>query len=188
MTIDTAFTHFPALITERLRLRQIRPEDAEAVFAMSSDEETMRYVGRERHRDIADTHAYIQKQLARYAERTMLHWAITPKEDNQFIGGCSFHRFDEGYHRAEVGYELNRAYWGQGLVPEALSTILTYGFGELGLHRVEAIIDIENERSKKLLLKLGFQYEGNLRQRFVSHIGFEDEYYFGLLRHEWQPR
>jgi ribosomal-protein-alanine N-acetyltransferase len=69
---------------------------------------------------------------------------------------------------------------------EALSAILTYGFTEMELHRIEAIIDVANERSKGVLLKLGFQYEGNLRQRYLFRGGFEDEHYFGLLRDEWQ--
>jgi [ribosomal protein S5]-alanine N-acetyltransferase len=68
---------------------------------------------------------------------------------------------------------------------EAVSAILTYGFDCLGLHRMEAIIDIANERSKGLLLKLGFSYEGNLRQRYFFRDQFEDEHYFGPLRNEW---
>lgn len=67
---------------------------------------------------------------------------------------------------------------------EAMSAILTYGFAELGLHRVETIIDSVNERSKSLLLKLGFTYEGNLRQRYSFRGRFEDEHYFGLLKDE----
>jgi ribosomal-protein-alanine N-acetyltransferase len=69
---------------------------------------------------------------------------------------------------------------------EAMSAILTFGFSELGLHRVEAVIDIENDRSKNLLLKLGFSYEGNLRQRYFLRGEFLDEYYYGLLKDEWQ--
>lgn len=69
---------------------------------------------------------------------------------------------------------------------EAISAILTYGFSEMGLQRVEAIIDDLNARSKGLLLKLGFTYEGNLRQRYFFRSRFEDEHYFGLLRHEWR--
>src|SRR6266567_2325661 len=69
---------------------------------------------------------------------------------------------------------------------ESMWAILTYVFTELGLHRVEAIIDIMNDRSKGLLLKLGFTYEGKLRQRYSFRGRFEDEYYFGLLRDEWQ--
>ena len=68
---------------------------------------------------------------------------------------------------------------------EAMSAILTYGFTDLGLHRIEADIDPRNTRSRSLLLKLGFTYEGNLRQRYFFRGQFEDEYYFGLLKDEW---
>ena len=68
---------------------------------------------------------------------------------------------------------------------EAISTILTYGFTELGLHRIEAIPLGGNTASKSLLLKLGFKYEGNLRQRHFFREHFEDQLYFGLLREEW---
>ncbi len=187
VTIDGAFREFPELTTQRLRLRQIRPDDAEAIFATASDEETMRFIGRGTHQTIEDTRAYIQRHLALYVERQAILWCITMCDHNRVVGSCSLHHFDEGYHRAEVGYELNRAYWGQGIMPEAVSAILTYGFTDLALHRIEAIIDDANARSKSLLLKLGFQYEGNLRQRFVSLHGFEDEYYYGLLHDEWRP-
>ncbi len=70
---------------------------------------------------------------------------------------------------------------------EAMSAILSYGFDFLEVHRVEAIIDMANEQSKGLLLKLGFTYEGNLRQRYLFRNRFEDEHYFGLLKDEW-PR
>ncbi len=102
------------------------------------------------------------------------------------IGTCNLFHFDEGFHCAKTGYELNRAMWGKGIMTEAMSAILTYGFSELGLHRIEAVIDIENVRSKNLLFKPGFSYEGNLRQRYFLRDQFFDEYYFGLLKDEWQ--
>ena len=190
MTIDEAFTTVPTLTTSRLRLREIRPGDAEAIFATTSDEEAMRFIGRETHQTIEDTRDYMQLQQLRYAERTVIRWGVTLRNDghDRVIGSCSLHHFDEGYHRAEIGYELNRAYWGQGIMPEAVSAILTYGFTEMELHRIEAVIEDANTRSKSLLLKLGFQYEGNLRQRFVSRHGFENEYYYGLLHDEWRPK
>ena len=185
MTIDTAFTRFPSLATNRLHLRQIQPEDAEALFATFSDEEAMQFYGHEPHRSLDETCRSIEQTQTRYARREAIRWGITLKGEDRVIGSCSFHHFDAGFHRAETGYELNRAFWSRGLMTEALSAILTYGFTELGLHRVEAIIDMANEPSKKLLLKLGFTYEGNLRQRYVFRDRFEDEHYFGLLQDEW---
>jgi [ribosomal protein S5]-alanine N-acetyltransferase len=127
----------------------------------------------------------IRRIQARYEQREGLRWGITLRGEGRLIGSCSLHNFDPGFHRVETGYELERASWGKGIMTEAMSAILTYGFTELGLHRVEAIIDIVNDRSKGLLLKLGFTYEGNLRQRYYINDSFEDEYYFGLLKDEW---
>jgi ribosomal-protein-alanine N-acetyltransferase len=186
MTIDSAFTHFPSLTTNRLSLRQIQPQDAEDIFATLSDEEAMRFYGNEPHHSLEDTFALIDHIQARYARWEAIRWGITLKGTNRVLGSCSFHHFDSGFHRAETGYELNRAYWGQGIMKEAVSAILTFGFNELGLHRIEAIIDLANERSKGLLLKLGFTYEGFLRQRYYFRGHFEDEHFFGLLKDEWK--
>jgi ribosomal-protein-alanine N-acetyltransferase len=187
MTIDAAFTQFPLLSTERLLLRPIQPADAEALFAILSDEAAMQFYGHAPHRTPDETHALIQEVQARYARRESIRWGVTRRGEDDLIGSCSLHHFDEGFHCAEIGYELARAWWGQGIAFEAVAAVLTYGFEEMGLHRIEAIIDIANERSKALLLKLGFTYEGNLRQRYAFAGRFEDEYYFGLLRDEWQP-
>ena len=184
MSIDAAFTHFPTLTTKRLLLRQIQPRDAEALFAILSDLEVMEFYGHEPHQSLADTQNLIGHIQTHYAQREAIRWGITLQGEERLLGSCSLH-FDSGFHRAETGYELNRAYWGQGITSEAMSAILTYGFTELGLHRVEAIIDLVNERSKGLLLKLGFTYEGNLRQRYFFQNRFEDEHYFGLLKDEW---
>src|SRR6266567_7226706 len=185
MTIDAAFTHFPYLTTSRLLLRQVQPNDAEALFATFSDEEVMEFYGNSPHRSLGTTQKWIREVQVRYARRESIRWGITLHDEDRVIGSCSFHHFDPGFHRAETGYELNRAFWRQGIMFEEMSAVLTYGFAELGLHRVEAIIDIANEGSKGLLLKLGFTYEGNLRQRYYFFDHFGDEHYFGLLRNEW---
>ena len=186
MSIDAAFARFPTFTTSRLVLRRIQPEDAQALFAIFSDQQAMEFYGHEPHRSLDDTREMIALVQARYARREELRWGITLQGDDQLIGSCSFHHFDWGCRRAETGYALHPAYWRKGIMTEAVSAILTYGFAELGLHRVEAIIDIANTRSKDLLLKLGFTYEGNLRQRYRFRDRFEDEHYFGLLRDEWQ--
>jgi ribosomal-protein-alanine N-acetyltransferase len=186
MTIDAVFTHFPFLTTNRLQLRQIQPDDAEALFATFSDEEVMRLSGQEPHRSLSETRQYIEQTQARYGQREIIRWGITRKDEEQVIGMCSLHHFDPGFHCAETAYGLNRTFWGQGVMTEAMSAILTCGFSELGLHRVEAVVASANQPSKKLLLKLRFTYEGNLRQRYFFRDHFEDEHYFGLLKDDWQ--
>ena len=186
MTIDAAFTSLPTLTTDRLLLRQIRPEDAEALFEIFSDEETMKFYGDVPHRSLDESREEINGALTHYAERKSLRWAITLRGQDTFLGSCTLFHFDEGYHRGEIGYELHRSLWGQGITSEAVAAVLTYSFTELNLHRVEALLDIANERSRRLLLKLGFTYEGYLRQRYyLGDDHFADEHYFGLLKDEW---
>ncbi len=185
MTIDAAFAQFPVLTTRRLTLRQLRMEDAEALFAILSDPQVTEYYGHEPHQTLEDTRKLIAQVQERYERREAIRWGITFKGEEKLLGSCGFHHFGAGHRRAETGYELDRAFWRQGIMQEAMSAVLTYGFTELDLHRVEAIIDINNAGSKGLLLKLGFTYEGNLRQRYPMGNRFEDEHYFGLLRHEW---
>ena len=187
MSIESAFAHFPSLTTDRLHLREIVSEDAEALFSTLSDEEAMRFYGHAPHRTLDDSRELIRQIHARYVRKEAIRWGITLHESDRLIGSCGFHHFDSGFHRAETGYELNRAVWGKGIMLEAMIAILTYGFADLHLHRVEAIIDDLNERSKSLLRRLGFTYEGNLRQRYYFQDRFEDEHYYGLLSNEWHP-
>ncbi|MBF6591920.1 MAG: GNAT family N-acetyltransferase, partial [Ktedonobacterales bacterium] len=135
---------------------------------------------------IEDSRALIQRQHAWYAQREGIRWGITRQGTDTIIGSCGLFNFDEGFHRAETGYELRRAYWRRGIMMEALSAMLTFAFATMELRRVEAVVDDVNERSKRLLRKLGFTHEGTLRQRFFFRGRFLDEHYFGLLRSEWQ--
>jgi ribosomal-protein-alanine N-acetyltransferase len=185
MSVDAAFTHFPSLNTDRLHLRQIQPTDAKAFFAIKSDREVMDFYGEEPHQSLEDTDALIQQIQDSYDRREAIFWGITLKGEDIVIGSCTFLSFGPGSHYVETGYELHRAYWRQGIMAEALPAILTYGFTELGLHRIEAVTDPRNTPSKSLLLKLGFTYEGNLRQRFFFREQFLDAHYFGLLKDEW---
>lgn len=185
MTIDAAFTHFPTLSTNRLHLRQIQSTDAEAIFAIKSDLEVTRRYGQEPHQSLNDTHAWIQRLQASYDQRDALFWCITLKGEDTTIGSCTFWNFDSSFHCAEVGYELHPAYWQQGIMSEAVSAMIDYGFRGLKLHRMEACPLTENTPSKRLLLKLGFSYEGNLRQRYFFRDHFADQLYFGLLKEDW---
>ncbi len=185
MSLDTAFTHFPSLTTDRLHLRHIQPDDAEAFFAIKSDREVMDFYGDEPHQSLEETHVLIQQLQDSYNRREALFWGITLKGEDTVIGSCAFISFNQDFHYAETGYELQRAYWRRGIMAEAMTAILTYGFTDLELNRIEAAVDDRNMPSKSLLLKLGFTYEGNLRQRFFFRDQFLDAHYFGLLKNEW---
>nr|BBH86665.1 alanine acetyltransferase [Thermosporothrix sp. COM3] len=188
MSIDTAFTQFPSLTTERLRLRAVRPEDLKEFFAIRSDEEVMKYSGHPPLRSLDEAREQLEQARQSYTQREAIGWAITLKNDDTLIGICGFHHFRAEHRVAETGYELAQAHWRKGIMFEAMTAILSFGFTELNLHRVEAIIDIENIASKTLLEKLGFTYEGTLRERYDQEGELLDETYYGLLKREWLAR
>lgn len=188
MTLDGAFTHSATLVTNRLCLRQIQMVDAEALFAVKSDPEVTGHYGQEPHRSMDETQAWVQRCLGDYERHEAMVWAITLKDEGRAIGECCFWNFDPNFHYAELGYELHPAYWHNGIMTEALTAVLTYGFVDLGLHRIEADPLAVNRPSQELLLKLGFKHEGTLRQRHFFRDQYYDMLYFGLLREEWMDR
>lgn len=200
MTIDDLFIRFPRLETPRLVLRRIEARDAAAIFATFSDPETMAFYGEDAHRSLEDAREHVRALDGWYARREGIRWGITRRGDatgdatgdgadggtDEVIGSCGLFTFDEEARCAELGYELRRAYWRQGIMREALGALLAFAFNSLELHRVEAVVDDGNTRSQGLLVALGFTHEGMLRQRFWFRERFWDEHYYGLLRDEWQ--
>ena len=186
MSIDAAFTEFPVLTTARLQLRQMRPSDAAAMFAIKSNLIVTTPYGQEPHPSPDATLAWMQRHRGYYEQRQALFWCITFKNTETVIGSCTFWNFDPGYHGAEIGYELHPDYWRRGIMSEAVSAALDYGFGALGLHRIEAVMLAENTASEQLVRKLGFAHEGTLRQREFFRGQFHDQLYFGMLSTEWR--
>ncbi|HAV76121.1 MAG TPA: N-acetyltransferase, partial [Anaerolineae bacterium] len=131
------------------------------------------------------TLAWIQRLQASYERCEDFAWGVTQKDSGQIIGVCTLWNFDPSFHCAEIGYELNPLYQKQGIMSEAISAVLTFGFTTLGLHRIEANPSAENMASINLLRKFGFKQEGILRERIYFRGRLDDQMYFGLLRDEW---
>ena len=185
MSFDAAFSRFPVLSTDRFHLRRTQLSDAEAFFQIKSDPEVTSCYGREPHGSLQNTETWIQALQDNYNGREGIAWAITFKTRDVPIGSCTFWHLDPECHCAEIGYELNRTAWGQGVMAEVLPTVISYGFKELELNRIEATPFAKNGRSSKVLVKLGFTHEGTLRQRIYFQDGYEDLLYFSLLKNEW---
>ena len=146
-----------ALETKRLRLRHFRGTDLEALTAMFSDPEAMRFLNgpRDGTRCLADLRQYI-------ASAETLGWApmaVVRKRDDQLIGRCGIWpcKVDEVL-QLEIGYFIERGSWGHGYATEACAALITAGF-EQGLERIITIIDPDNVASQRVTEKLGLAYE-----------------------------
>jgi len=188
MPQDEQFIRLTTLTTPRLRIRQMLERDAEALFEFKSDPKVAKLYAQDSHRSIDETKAWTQRCLAYYEKRESISWVITFPDVDRAVGSCCFWNFDPSHQCAELGYELHPAYWREGIMTEALSALLSYGFVDLGLHRIEACPLGINKPSQNLLLKLGFKREGVLRERLCFHGQYDDQLYFGLLGKEWMSR
>lgn len=169
------------LSTARLAFRPLVIADASALFEICADPEVMRYGLIPPWHDIAQAHASIERDLRDMAAGTFLRLGLFGREDNALLGECTLFSFEEGSRRAEVGYMLGRAAWGQGYAREAVAALLDWAFDALRLHRVEADVDPRNLRSIRLLEGLGFAREGLLRERWIVGEETSDALMFGLL-------
>ena len=176
---------FPVLTTTRLVLRATSPDDVEGVFAMESDPVAMRYWSRPPMTDIAEAQASVERAMTFFPERVGLRWTITRPGEDRLLGNVSVFGIHEPSARAEIGYGLARAHWGQGFMHEALIAVVDYAFGPMGLRRLEADIHPRNQASLRAVERLGFIREGLLLERWQVGDEISDSVLLGLLARRW---
>ena len=107
--------------------------------------------------------------------------------DSTVIGGINV-RVNVRDETAELGYSIGRPYWGKGLMPEAAEAVIDWAFEEYSLAKVAALADLRNDRSWRVMEKLGMKREGVLRSQVKGRDGRVDNVCYGLLREEWKQR
>jgi ribosomal-protein-alanine N-acetyltransferase len=142
------------LETGRLLLREFVPGDVEALAAVISDPETMRFYPEPRDR--AGVESWIERNRRRYRDDGHGLWAMILKSSGDVIGDCGLTRQTvDGVDEIEIGYHLRRDLWGRGFAPEAAGVCRDYGFGHLGAERLIALIRPENLPSRRVAEKIG---------------------------------
>ena len=169
------------LNTGNLRLRPQNEGDAEGLFEMLSDAESMKYWCSPPVSTIDDARQVLREDMESDAQGNSLCWTLCLRGSGEMIGKCILFNFSHANHRAEIGFILNRRYWRRGLTYEALVAIIAFAFDTLGLHRIEADVDPQNKASLGILGKLGFQREGLFRDRWFLHGQWVDSVMLGLV-------
>jgi len=186
MHSDGIFGDIPQLETNRLILRKLTPHDASDVFAYASDPEVTKYLLWSTHRTISDSLAFISAALARYETGAPAPWGIVLKDEGRLVGTCDYISCHHTHRRAEIGYALARPCWGRGIMTEAVRKILDYGFRVKDFHRIQAMCDLPNIGSARVMEKAGMTYEGILRDYMVHHGTSRSVKLYSILRNEWQ--
>jgi ribosomal-protein-alanine N-acetyltransferase len=149
------------LESERLELRAISHEDRFAIFENYSDPDVANWFFDQPLSHIEQADHVIDVFLEKAAQSKGLAWTILLKANGEFIGTCSFENFKTPI-QGEIGFDLAKKHWGNGYMDEALAEIITYGFTELGLFKMEAHTYSNNTRARRVLEKLGFKVDGAL--------------------------
>lgn len=178
----------PTITTERLRLRWLTGNDVPSLAAIFSDAEVCRYWSRPPLADFAAAEGLHEEIVRCFLARSLFQWGIAERGTDTVIGTCTLAALSPEHRRAELGFALARSAWGRGYMAEALPALLAFAFGELDLHRLEADVDPRNERSIRVLERLGFEREGHLRERYHVNGELQDAVLYGLLRPDWTRR
>jgi ribosomal-protein-alanine N-acetyltransferase len=160
----------------RLLLRLFRLDDVPAVLRYASDREVTRHLEWEAYDDPATAEGFIRSTLV--GGTTRIARAVVVRDSDELIGGVELRVVSPSARRAELGYGLARAHWGQGYAQEAARLLIDYGFGPLGLERIQALCAVPNERSVRTLERLGMRCEG----RLVHYRGDVDYFLYALTR------
>ena len=173
--------------TGRLRLRRFRPEDAPTAFAnWTNSAEVCRHLQWAPHGTVQATHDVLERWIARYDNPACYHWCIALRGSDEAIGALEFVALSEHNRWAEAGYCLGRAWWGQGIMTEALRAVVDFAFTRTPLHRIEARHSVKNPASGRVMEKAGMTYEGTARGRSLVHGDFVDTAQWAILREDWE--
>lgn len=175
---------FPDLKTERLRLREITDADVNSLFAIFSNDQLTRYYGQDSLKEIEQAQALVNLFAKNFEVKRGIRWGIELVETGHLIGTIGFHAWLSNHRKAEIGYEIHPDYWRKGYISEALHPVISYGFNEMNLKRIGAIVYLENDASNQLLTKFGFHREGILKNYLIQNGVSYDTYVYSLVKDE----
>ncbi|AEA45205.1 GNAT family N-acetyltransferase [Fluviicola taffensis] len=174
------------LETERLILRELEYTDENDLFEMDSDPEVHLYIENNPVKSIAEITKVIGILKKQYVENGIARWAVVDKTTNECVGWSGLKYFNEPLnehiHFYELGYRFKKKHWGKGFATESSRAILDYGFEHLNVDSIFAITDSGNLNSKKVLSKLGFDF-----QETFDYEGDPTDW-FELKRIHWESK
>lgn len=189
MEIKDIFLNLPTLETKRLLLRKYKKEDMDDLYEYASDEEVTRYLTFETYKNMEDANQYIQTLLEKYRNGNEVSpWAIEWKQNHKMIGSIGINQWDIENYYIQIGYVLNKKYWNQGIMTEALKTVIDFAFKNMNIERIELTHDVRNIGSGKVMLKNGLKQEGILRKSKYIKGEFIDCSYYSILREEYESQ
>ncbi|MEO7394205.1 MAG: GNAT family N-acetyltransferase [Chitinophagaceae bacterium] len=180
--LQTNFLPFPEIITNKLFLRRVIHEDLKQLLLLRSNYEVMKFIDREKAKSIKDVEDFLINVDESINNGNGILWGITMKEDPGLLTGyICYWRLLKEHYRAEIGYMLLPEFWKKGIMKEALSQVIVFGYNIMKLHSIEARINPENKASAALLLSTGFLKEAYFKEDYFYNGQFGDTEVYSRL-------
>jgi len=175
----------PVLNGRLVSLRPFVPEDAPAAHRIVGDSRVTNSLSFDEKSE-EETQGMISGIISRATEENRTEYYLAVDRTGDLIGFCRLGR--EGVRAGQIGYAIRADEWGKGYATDAVETIVRFSIETLGLHRVTAAIGPENIASITIVRKLGFQYEGTLRDHVFTNGAWRNSLLYSIIDHEWQAR
>jgi len=174
----------PIFATKRLRLRAFRASDIEAMHALYADADNLRYWSTPPSANLGATRRMMNWHLA-YRPGNYVIWAVEESKSRKVIGMINYHHRNLREKRVDVGWLILPQHQGKGYMTEAGRALLRHLFDNLGVHKVEALIERANKPSAALAKRLGFRLEGGpIRDRWLVSGQWHSVMLYGLIAGE----
>ena len=170
----------PLMVTERLMLRELRHGDAPALMRVAHSPDVAPHTWpAPANLDAFET--FIEWARTRRAAGRYACFAIVPKGRNALAGIFELRSAQPGFFRAELAFFLEREFWGTGVFYDGARLVCDFAFTAVGVHRIEARAEVDNDRANGALTKIGAVREGRLRAAFMRDGEIVDQYLWSLV-------
>jgi ribosomal-protein-alanine N-acetyltransferase len=188
MSNNNHLMEFPVLCTNRLILKELFEQDSQALFNNISDRDVSKYLDSFGPLSVETAREAIKGWSEQFKKKEFIRWGITFKGDDTVIGTicadpCYVSFRENPLPPIMLGYDLSKEYWNNGIMTEALKSVIEFWFGKMNALRLQATVHPLNIASLKVLEKLGFEKEGALK-KYSYHTGygeFQDRVILALI-------
>jgi RimJ/RimL family protein N-acetyltransferase len=184
---DPSFEDF---LSRRLVIRRFASGDAEALAAYRSDAEVACYQSWECPYSLSEARLFIASlhDVAPGTPGTWFQFAVSLQSSGTLIGDVALRTRKADSRQAELGFTFATSHQRQGLATEAVGAVVRYAFEQLALHRVFSQTDVRNIRAQRLLERLAFRREGELRESTWFKGAWATDFVYAQLESEWRPQ
>lgn len=180
----TSVKIFPTIDLGDFILREQTIEDVPAFFEYYTDPEVNKHIVSSIPRNIDEARVELRYWINVYNYNDGIYFAIARKSDNKMIGSVGVSGINRNHNRIEASYDLAKEYWNKGIMTKALLATVEYVFKEMEINRIEAYAIPDNQGSWRVLEKVGFKFEGNLRQHRFHYNKYVDIGIYSILRED----